>query len=470
LAENELRGALHSRWVQAIIALIVMLMISPYEYCFTLFEKPIAKADHVALSSVALTFTIYVVVAGLFMIPSGRWSDRWQPRWFTTGAGVVTGAGWLFASQAHTMPELWIAYGLGSLGPGYIYANCVNNALKWFPEARKRGAAVGLIDMGFGAGSALFIPFLSGVVAGSGNGIRNAFLIMGIAMLVVIVIAAQFLRYPPRGWLPPGFDPNAAQTKRTRLAARDFTPGEMLRTWQCYVAFLGLSMISGAGLMITAHIADISTTTLALGAGVGVAAATWSRIPNGVMRWVAGGVSDRIGREVSMFGFFCLMGLVLLAMTITDNGPLFIVEALVAMGCWGPLFSLYPALVGDYWGRTHSGVNYGIVYTGKAVGGVFSGYLAAYLFDSTGSWNVDFYIAAAFAILAGLSGLILRRPSATAALSVDAAAAAAAQASGDASAAAQAREGSVAAPGTTDAETPVPPQRAVSETPESTTP
>jgi OFA family oxalate/formate antiporter-like MFS transporter len=133
-------------------------------------------------------------------------------------------------------------------------------------------------------------------------------------------------------------------------------------------------------------------------------------------------------------------------MTITDNGPLFIIEALVAMGCWGPLFSIYPALVGDYWGRTHSGVNYGIVYTGKAVGGVFSGYLAAYLFDSTGSWNVDFYIAAAFAILAGLSALILRRPSATAALSVDAAAAA--QAAGG----------------------PVPPQRAVTGKPESTAP
>jgi hypothetical protein len=50
-----LRGALNNRWLQAIIALIVMLMISPYEYCFTLFEKPIAKANHVALPDGALT-------------------------------------------------------------------------------------------------------------------------------------------------------------------------------------------------------------------------------------------------------------------------------------------------------------------------------------------------------------------------------------------------------------------------------
>ena len=403
-------GPLQNRWVQAGIALVVMLMISPYEYTFTLFEKPIAKADHVALPQVALTFTIYVVVAGLFMVPSGLWSDRWQPRWFTTAAGVITGAGWLMSAHTHTIWELWLAYGLGSLGPGYIYANCVNNALKWFPEARKRGFAVGLIDMGFGAGSALFIPLLSGQINGSANGFRTAFTVMGTVMVVAIVIAAQFLRYPQRGWRPQGYDPSTEKQGRTRTSAHDYTPGQMLRTWQCYVAWLGLTMISGAGLMITAHIAEMSTTTLALGAGVGVAAATYSRIPNGVMRWVGGAFSDRIGRELSMFICFCVMGLMLLAMTVTHSGPLFIVETMVAMGTWGPLFSLYPALVGDYWGRAHSGVNYGIVYTGKAVGGVYAGYLAAYLFKVNGSWTLDFYLAAGFAITAGLSALVLRRP------------------------------------------------------------
>ncbi|HEY4460400.1 MAG TPA: hypothetical protein VGN81_39180, partial [Pseudonocardiaceae bacterium] len=81
IAENarpmpQLSGLLHNRWFQAIVALLVMLMISPYEYTFTLFEEPYAKANHVGLTAVALTFTIYIVVASLFMIPSGRWSDR----------------------------------------------------------------------------------------------------------------------------------------------------------------------------------------------------------------------------------------------------------------------------------------------------------------------------------------------------------------------------------------------------------
>jgi OFA family oxalate/formate antiporter-like MFS transporter len=418
IAENarpmpQLSGLLHNRWFQAIVALLVMLMISPYEYTFTLFEEPYAKANHVGLTAVAFTFTIYVVVASLFMIPSGRWSDRWQPRWFTTAAGVITGAGWLVSAHTHSVVALWIAYGLGALGPGYIYCNCVNNALKWFPEARKRGLAVGLIDMGFGAGSALFIPFLQHYIAGSTFGYQSAFTLMGIVMLVVIVVAAQFLRYPPKGYLPPGFDikEDRKSTNRTRTSSRDYTPREMLRTWQCYAAWIGLTLITGAGLMVTAHVAAIATADFALGASIGLAAATYSRIPNGVMRWVGGWISDVVGRELTMFISFCIMGLMLLAMTFTHSGPLFVVETCVAFGTWGPLFSLYPALVGDYWGRANSGINYGIIYTGKAAGGVYAGYLAAFLFGVTGSWNLDFYIAAGMAVVSGLIALMLRNPS-----------------------------------------------------------
>ena len=178
------------RWRQALLALVIMLLISPYEYTFTIFEQPIATAHHWSLPSVAATYTIYIVVGSLFMIPSGRWSDRWQPRWFTTVAGLVTGLGWITAAFAQTRPELYLAYGLGALGPGYIYCNCVNNALKWFPESARRGMAVGLIEMGFGLGSAIFIPILTPVIDAGTYGYRTAFVAMGVAMLVITAWAA----------------------------------------------------------------------------------------------------------------------------------------------------------------------------------------------------------------------------------------------------------------------------------------
>jgi MFS transporter, OFA family, oxalate/formate antiporter len=407
------------RWLQAVLALITMVMISPYEYTFTVFERPIANAHHWALPSVALTFTIYVIVASLFMIPSGYWSDRWQPRWFATIAGIVAGLGWVGSAYAATPWELYLAYGLGSLGPGYIYANNINDALKWFPEANKRGVAVGMIDLGFGLGSAIFIPLLSGIIKHSAGGYHTAFWETGVAMLVVIVIVAQFQRFPEKNWSPADYDPKreeeAESQRKSRVhhASHAFTVTEVLRTWQYWVALLSLTLITAAGLMVAAHIVDMGVVAVGVGAVAAVAAATYSRISNGVMRWAAGDLSDYIGRELSMLIWFVICGIAIIAMAHAHSAGLFIALTVIALGGWGPLFSLFPALVGDYWGRGHSGLNYGVLYgPGKAIGGIFGGVIAASLYASSHSWTSDFHLAGGFAIAAGILAILLHPPSA----------------------------------------------------------
>ncbi len=100
-------------------------------------------------------------------------------------------------------------------------------------------------------------------------------------------------------------------------------------------------------------------------------------------------------------------------MGYAHSGGLFIAFAIIALGAWGPLFSLFPALVGDYWGRGHSCVNYGILYgPGKAMGGVFGGFISASIHSSSHSWLPDFYIAGAFAIAAGILSILLHPPGA----------------------------------------------------------
>lgn len=408
-----------NRWLQAVLALITMVMISPYEYTFTVLEKPIAQEHHWPLPSVALTFTIYVIVSSLFMIPSGYWSDRLQPRWLTTVAGLVSGLGWVGCAYASAPWMLYLSYGAGSLGPGYIYANNINDALKWFPEANKRGVAVGMIDMGFGLGSAIFIPLLSHIMKNSAGGYHSGFLYIGIAMLGIIVLVAQFLRFPDKDWKPQGYDPkreeeNERQHKsRVHHAARSFTVSEELKSWQFWVALLSLTLITASGLMVAAHIVEMGSGVAAIGAAAALTAATYSRVSNGVMRWVSGRLSDYIGRELSMLIWFVVCGVAIIAMAFAHSGALFIALACIALGGWGPLFSLFPALVADYWGRGHSGVDYGILYgPGKAMGGIFGGFIAAAIYSSTHSWAPDFYLAGGFAIGAGVLAILLRPPSA----------------------------------------------------------
>ncbi len=47
----------------------------------------------------------------------------------------------------------------------------------------------------------------------------------------------------------------------------------------------------------------------------------------------------------------------------------FIVCAVLIAACYGGSMGVYPALTADVFGQSHNGINYGIMFTGFAVGG-----------------------------------------------------------------------------------------------------
>jgi MFS transporter, OFA family, oxalate/formate antiporter len=81
---------------------------------------------------------------------------------------------------------------------------------------------------------------------------------------------------------------------------------------------------------------------------------------------------------------------------------------------WGEIFSLFPSITGDLFGRKWATTNYGIVYTAKGMGALFAGFGAAWLFEKTGSWNKVFWamiacdLIAAFLALFWLKGAAAR--------------------------------------------------------------
>ncbi|MFB6135279.1 MAG: OFA family MFS transporter [Halobacteriaceae archaeon] len=409
-----------SRWWLVVAAAGMMAVVGPYQYVWTAIESPIAARLDVALPTIGLVFTLFVVFQAGSQFPVGWWRDRRGPRALSVLAGVLAGGGYLGLAYATEVWQVYLLYSLGAVGVGIVYTVAVNTALKWFPD--RRGLTTGVGTMAFAGGSALFVPFVR--TYATPTGYPTVLTAMGALIGVVVVAGGLVIRDPPEAWHRDvstdggdgeGGDGSGAGDG-TPPAGRQFTWREMLRTWQFWLMYAMFVAVSGAGLMLTAKIVQFATH-LELTAVTATASATVLPLAGGVGRLVVGELSDRIDRQRAMAASFVLCGLGLFAVVyfgLAGVAAAFVAAVVVATFFWSPQYTLFPAIVGDYYGERHSSANYALLYSGKMWGGVFGGTVAGYLVVAT-DWETTFLLGGALAVASGLAALLLRPPRAASA-------------------------------------------------------
>jgi MFS family permease len=72
------------------------------------------------------------------------------------------------------------------------------------------------------------------------------------------------------------------------------------------------------------------------------------------------------------------------------------------------MFSLFPAIIGDYFGPKNATSNYGFLYMAKGVAAILAGGIAAFFFKKFGNWDAVFYCAAGMAILSAVVIAVVR--------------------------------------------------------------
>jgi OFA family oxalate/formate antiporter-like MFS transporter len=400
------------RWGQLLIAILCMSMIANLQYGWTLFVNPIHDKYHWSKASIQVAFTIFVL-AETWLVPlEGYLVDRLGPRPVVLASGLLVGLSWAIDAQAHSLIMLYVAAALGGIGAGGVYGTCVGNALKWFPD--RRGLAAGLTAMGFGAGSALTIVPIAAMIKASGY--QATFLYFGIGQGVALLALACFLIKPPldkiAGWGPfPTPYPN-------RAVGRDYTPLQMLSTPTFWVMYAMFVMMASGGLMATAqlapiaedfHVAKVPVSLLGFTLPALTFALSLDRILNGVTRPFFGWVSDRIGREMTMFVAFGLEGLGIILLSQLGRDPVaFVVLTGVVFFAWGEIYSLFPATCGDSFGVKFATTNAGLLYTAKGTAALLvpiSSLLAA-----SGGWTMVFWAAALLNLASAAMALLVLKP------------------------------------------------------------
>jgi MFS transporter, OFA family, oxalate/formate antiporter len=403
-----------ARWRQLAACIIAMLAIANLQYAWTLFTIPLTRNLNATLVAIQWAFTFFVL-AQTWLVPINAYLvDRFGARVMVTVAGVLVGAGWIGAGLAKSLLALYVAYGVGGIGAGAVYGATIGIAMKWFPD--RRGLCVGAVAGSYGFGTALTVLPISHMIESSGY--QLAFIFWGSIQGLVVLIAAQFLRMPPAGWLPAGWESIKTRLQRkVQQSSRDYSPREMLHSGSFYLLYLMMTLVTFSGLMVTAQLRPIAENygynRYLLFGSVTVLNLTLllNQVLNGSARPFFGWVSDHLGRYDTMAMVFILEAVAITALTLLVDQPIwFIILSGLMFFAWGDIYSLFPSAIADIFGSKYATTNYGIQYTSKGFGSILAGPCAAWLMMASGSWMPVFWAAVACNVIAAGLGVLWLKP------------------------------------------------------------
>jgi OFA family oxalate/formate antiporter-like MFS transporter len=178
-----------------------------------------------------------------------------------------------------------------------------------------------------------------------------------------------------------------------------------------------MALVAFGGLMVTAQLKPIAASfgfdkgVFAIGLSALSMALMLDRILNGLTRPFWGWISDHIGRYNTMAMAFALEGMAIIALTQLVHKPLwFVLFTGFTFFAWGEIFSLFPAITGDLFGKKWATTNYGILYTAKGLASIFAGPVAALASAKTGSWVPVFWAMIACDLTAAFLALLWLKP------------------------------------------------------------
>jgi OFA family oxalate/formate antiporter-like MFS transporter len=247
------------------------------------------------------------------------------------------------------------------------------------------------------------------------HGYEYAFLVFGIGQGITVFLAGWFLRQPP-----VGFGRNTTTVGGIRrLAVADRSPVEMAKTPVFWVMYAMFVLMASGGLMATAQlapiandfkVADVPVSILGLTLPALTFALSIDRILNGITRPVCGWISDRIGRENTMFFAFALEGFGILLLGSLGADPVgFVLLSALVFFAWGEIYSLFPATCADTFGSRYASANAGLLYTAKGTAALLVP-LTSVLAASGGGWRTVFLAASVSNFIAAAMALFILKP------------------------------------------------------------
>ena len=386
-----------------IVAAAFLILFTAYgaQYSFGVFFAALLDEFRWSRAGLAGVFSLYAFSYCVFGFPAGRLTDRWGPRAVVTAGGLFLGTALAGMAWVTQLWQPYILYGVvAALGMGTAYVPCNSTVVKWF--ARRRGLAVGIASSGGSVGTFALPPLAQSLVAAVGW--RGAYVVFGAVVLVTLASVARVMHRDPESvGLHPDGEPGAAGGGA--VGVRLGVALRMPAFWLLGAAFTAT--------WLPVFIPLVHLVSLARDLGHGPASGAWlvSTLGAGAVvgRMVMGPVSDRVGRKPTLLVTMAMQAVAFGGFAVAQTVGALVATALVFGYSYGAISTLFPAIVGDFFGRVAAGSIVGFLFMLAGSLAAWGPLVAGAVHDATGSYRLAFHLAVG-ANLVAVAVLTAARP------------------------------------------------------------
>jgi MFS family permease len=376
---------------------------------FSVFLKPLVAEFGWSRADASLAYSLSFLVQAGFAVMMGWLTDRLGPRFVIAVLGSGLGICYLLLSRVTSLWQFQLTYALvGGIGMSTLTVPVMVTISRWY--VKKRGTMIGIVQAGGGFGGLLFPPLAGYLILAFGW--RYGYVIYGIISLVGIVGAGLLLVRDPaaKGQHPDG-SPGTAPLTPEGSGKSSGSSGLSLRTafatgrfWiiaGCYAVF-GFCRSTYAS-HTPAHVQDLGFSLMD---GATVLSIIWGASSFG--RLGMGRLIDLIGnRTTFIVSFFMTTTALLLALFAKDLWTLYGFALLFGLA-WGNQAVLRFSVASEAFGLASLGLIMGVLGIAESGGATVGAYLAGYIFDHMGHYQLVFWIGVAISLAGALLAAMLR--------------------------------------------------------------
>jgi MFS family permease len=350
-----------------------------------IFLQPMAETmgwSRAGISAAAL-LNFLCMGAGAFLW--GALSDRFGTRLVVLTGGILVGLGMVLGSQARTVTELQITFGvIVGLGVGSLFTPLTATTTRWF--TRHRSLAVSLVTAGISVGVMVVGPLARWLTTTWDW--RFAMLVIGDVVWLVIIPAALLVR-------EPGTAVEAAG--RSAGDGDDLTVAQALRTPQfaaiAITFFACCAAHAGPIFHMVSHAMDHGVPAMA--AATVLSTASFASL---VGKIGCGLVADRIGAKRVLVGGLALQVIAVSLYLVTRELLSFYAVAVVFGFAYGGVMPLYAIVIREYFGARIVGSVFGAAAFASTLGMAVGPMAGGFIYDIFGSYAWMFVASAAIGL------------------------------------------------------------------------